>query len=87
MKMYSSFFFKHCFFYIATTPIFHDKNLPEKLSKRSQCTVISLGLDSGSSMTKAVLLEDTRIIDTKMIPTSISPRKSLEDLYREYKTT
>ena len=45
--------------------------------------MISLGLDSGSSMTKAVLLEDTRIIDTKMIPTSISPRKSLEDLYRE----
>ena len=45
--------------------------------------MISLGLDSGSSMTKAVLLEDTKIIDTKMIPTSISPRKSLEDLYRE----
>ena len=47
--------------------------------------MISLGLDSGSSMTKAVLLEDTKIIDTKMIPTSISPRKSLEDLYREMK--
>ena len=43
--------------------------------------MISLGLDSGSSMTKAVLLEDTKIIDTKMIPTSISPRKSLEELY------
>ena len=47
--------------------------------------MISLGLDSGSSMTKAVLLEDTKIIDTKMIPTSISPRKSLEFLYREIK--
>ena len=47
--------------------------------------MISLGLDSGSSMTKAVLLEDTRIIDTKMIPTSISPRKSLEAIYREIK--
>ena len=47
--------------------------------------MISLGLDSGSSMTKAVLLEDTKIIDTKMIPTSISPRKSLEALYREIK--
>lgn len=49
--------------------------------------MISLGLDSGSSMTKAVLLEDTKIIDTKMIPTSISPRKSLEFLYREIKKT
>ena len=49
--------------------------------------MISLGLDSGSSMTKAVLLEDMKIIDTKMIPTSISPRKSLEALYREIKTT
>ena len=47
--------------------------------------MISLGLDSGSSMTKAVLLEDMKIIDTKMIPTSISPRKSLEALYREIK--
>ena len=43
--------------------------------------VISLGLDSGSSMTKAVLFKDYHIIKTKMIPTSISPRKSLEELY------
>ena len=43
--------------------------------------VISLGLDSGSSMTKAVLFKDDHIIKTKMIPTSISPRKSLEELY------
>lgn len=45
--------------------------------------MISLGLDSGSSMTKAVLLDHKTIIDTKMIPTSISPRKSLEELYKE----
>lgn len=45
--------------------------------------MISLGLDSGSSMTKAVLLDNKTIIDTKMIPTSISPRKSLEELYKE----
>lgn len=43
--------------------------------------VISLGLDSGSSMTKAVLFKDDHIIKTKMIPTLISPRKSLEELY------
>ena len=43
--------------------------------------MISLGLDSGSSMTKAVLFKDDHIIKTKMIPTSISPRKSLEELY------
>ena len=43
--------------------------------------VISLGLDSGSSMPKAVLFKDDHIIKTKMIPTSISPRKSLEELY------
>ena len=43
--------------------------------------VISLGLDSGSSMTKAVLFKDDHIIKAKMIPTSISPRKSLEELY------
>ena len=49
--------------------------------------MISLGLDSGSSMTKAVLLEDTKIIDTKMIPTSIQSKKSLEALYRDKKTT
>ena len=43
--------------------------------------VISLGLDSGSYMTKAVLFKDDHIIKTKMIPTLISPRKSLEELY------
>ncbi len=32
-------------------------------------------------MTKAVLFKDDHIIKTKMIPTSISPRKSLEELY------
>lgn len=44
--------------------------------------VISLGLDSGSSMIKAVLFKDDHIIKTKMIPTSISPRKSLEDFIK-----
>lgn len=39
--------------------------------------VISLGLDSGSSITKAVLFKDDHIIKTKMIPTSISPRQSM----------
>ena len=34
-------------------------------------------------MTKAVLFEDDHIIKAKMIPTSISPRKSLEELYEE----
>lgn len=43
----------------------------------------SLGIDSGSSMTKAVLLQDRTIIDTKMIPTSISPRRSLEQIYKD----
>lgn len=53
------------------------------IHNKGEKTVISLGLDSGSSMTKAVLLEDDHILQTKMIPTSISPRKSLEELYQE----
>ena len=54
------------------------KNFYQKWVRKK---VISLGLDSGSSMTKAVLFKDDHIIKTKMIPTSISPRKSLEELY------
>ena len=54
------------------------KNFYQKWVRKK---VISLGLDSGSSMTKAVLFKDDHIIKTKLIPTSISPRKSLEELY------
>ena len=61
------------FLQIKFTKNFYQKGVRKK--------VISLGLDSGSSMTKAVLFKDDHIIKTKMIPTSISPRKSLEELY------
>lgn len=63
--------------------LFYDKILLKILSNKGEKTVISLGLDSGSSMTKVVLLEDDHILQTKMIPTSISPRRSLEELYQE----
>ena len=59
MKMYG--LFKHVF--IATTP-FHDKIYPKNFQKESMYSD-KFRLDSGSSMTKAVLLEDTKIIDKK----------------------
>ena len=63
MKMYSSFL---SMFFTLQPHHFHDKILPEKTFQRSQYTVISLGLDSGSSMTKSRFVrryEDNRYKD------------------------
>lgn len=47
--------------------------------------MLSLGIDSGSTMTKAVLFDGTNIVKKKMIKTSANPKESMESLYHEMK--
>lgn len=44
-----------------------------------------IGLDSGSSATKGVLLQDHKIIKHLMVPTGYNPSKTLLDLYLQLK--
>ena len=46
-------------------------------------TVKSLGIDIGSTTTKAVLLEDSTIKDLKIIPTGNVPGESAEELFKQ----
>lgn len=43
----------------------------------------SLGIDSGSTMTKAVLFDGTKLVETRMIATSANPKESIEELYQQ----
>lgn len=46
--------------------------------------MITLGIDSGSKSTKAVLYDGKEILDVFMMPTSANPRKSLYNVYEKY---
>lgn len=43
--------------------------------------MLTLGIDSGSTMTKGILLKEGQILKKTLIPTSSSPRKSLYTVY------
>ena len=43
----------------------------------------SLGIDSGSTTTKAVLFDGNKILETQLIPTSANPKESIEFLYQK----
>ena len=45
--------------------------------------MVTLGIDSGSKTTKAVLFDKTGIVKTMLVPTSANPKKSLNRLYHE----
>ncbi|MBC3888154.1 hypothetical protein GH810_07520 [Acetobacterium paludosum] len=45
--------------------------------------MVTLGIDSGSKTTKAVLFDGTGIVKTMLVPTSANPKKSLYGLYHE----
>jgi len=45
--------------------------------------MVTLGIDSGSKTTKAVLLDQSGILKTRLVPTSANPKKSLTGLYQE----
>lgn len=47
--------------------------------------MLTLGIDSGSTTTKAVLFDGERIVKKKMIKTSAMPKDSIEQLYQEMK--
>ncbi len=42
----------------------------------------SLGIDSGSTMTKAVLFDGKKIVKKMMIPTTASPKESIQEIYQ-----
>jgi predicted CoA-substrate-specific enzyme activase len=46
--------------------------------------MLSLGIDSGSTMTKAVLFDGSQIVKYAMHPTGANPKASVEKLYQEY---
>ncbi|MEG1027597.1 MAG: acyl-CoA dehydratase activase [Oscillospiraceae bacterium] len=45
--------------------------------------MLGLGIDSGSTTTKAVLFDGTKIIQQKLIPTSANPKESINRIYDE----
>jgi len=45
--------------------------------------MVTLGIDSGSKTTKAVLYNGEKIVKTMLVPTSANPKKSLYTLYAE----
>lgn len=45
--------------------------------------MVTLGIDSGSKTTKAVLYNGEKIVKTMLVPTSANPKKSLYTLYDE----
>ncbi len=46
--------------------------------------MLSLGIDSGSTTTKAVLFDGNEIVDKKLIPTSANPQKSIKKIYDSF---
>ena len=48
--------------------------------------MVTLGIDSGSKTTKAVLYNGEEIVKTMLVPTSANPKKSLYSLYDELYT-
>ena len=44
--------------------------------------MLTLGIDSGSTTTKAALFDGERIVETAILPTSANPRESILTLYR-----
>ncbi|MEF9983638.1 MAG: acyl-CoA dehydratase activase [Oscillospiraceae bacterium] len=49
--------------------------------------MISLGIDSGSTTTKAVLMDNNEILATKIVPTSALPKESINRIYDELYTS
>lgn len=47
--------------------------------------MLTLGIDSGSTTTKAVLFDGERIVKKKMIKTSAMPKDSIEQIYQSMK--
>ena len=48
--------------------------------------MITLGIDSGSAMTKAVLFDGEQVLDCRMEPSGTNPGKVMRRLYEEMKT-
>ena len=46
--------------------------------------MLSLGIDSGSTTTKAILFDGNEIVDKKLIPTSANPQKSIKKIYDSF---
>ena len=46
--------------------------------------MLSLGIDSGSTTTKAVLFDGNEIVEKKLIPTSANPQKSIKKIYDSF---
>lgn len=47
----------------------------------------SLGIDSGSTMTKAVLFDGVNIVRKVILPTTANPKESIQDVYRTLYTS
>ena len=45
--------------------------------------MLTLGIDSGSTTTKAVLFDGEKIVKTMLVPTSASPKQSINYLYEQ----
>lgn len=45
----------------------------------------TIGIDSGSSTTKGVLMKGSEIIETRIVPTGANPRRSMKALYESLK--
>lgn len=48
--------------------------------------MLTLGIDSGSTTTKAVLFDGEKIVKTMLVPTSASPKQSINYLYEQMYT-
>ena len=44
----------------------------------------SLGIDSGSSGTKAILFDGQNIIEKKIMPTGANPKQTIEKIYQYF---
>lgn len=45
--------------------------------------MLSIGIDSGSTMTKGILFDGKQIVDQILIPTTARPRESMEKVYQK----
>lgn len=45
--------------------------------------MLSLGIDSGSTTTKAVLFDGAQVVETSILPTSSNPKDTIETLYQK----
>jgi predicted CoA-substrate-specific enzyme activase len=46
--------------------------------------MLSLGIDSGSTTTKAILFDGNTIVEKKLISTSANPKKSIQEIYDSF---